>query len=225
VPPGYIQPEESAYSPDLKWPKVDKELGKAFGLLDQQTEKPTYPKLSFTPEGFHPAKPEFAGRVLLIYLWNPEIYETYGGNPNVMDTMDQLQRRYPRDLAVIGALVPVKNIDPQRAQNNGQQGAADQEALDKQVKKYREFLTRRTYSHTLASDLSGSSIGSLGNAQSGGHAFPIPGAMLVSTDGTIRWMGWIGGPDYKYALDQILATDPGVKARRIADQKYLERNR
>jgi thiol-disulfide isomerase/thioredoxin len=224
IPPGFNQPDESAYSPDLKWPKVDKELGKAFGLLDQQTEKPLYPKLNFAPEGFHPSKPEFAGRVTVIYIWNPDIYETFGGSPNVMDTMDQLQRRYPRDLAVIGALVPVKSIDPQRAQNN-QQAEAEAEQWEKQYKKYRDFLTRRTYSHTLAADASGSSIGSLSNGQNAGRAFPIPGAMLVSTDGTIRWIGWIGGPDYKYALDQILATDPGVKARRAADEKFLERNR
>jgi peroxiredoxin len=224
VPPGYVQPGEAAYSEDLKWPKVDTELGKAFGLLDQQSETPLYPKLNFTPEGYHHSKPEFAGRVTLIYVWNPDIYETFGGTPSVMDTMDQLQRRYPRDLTVIGALIPVKSIDPQRAQNN-QQAEAEAEQWDKQFKKYREFLTRRTYAHTLAVDASASSIGSLGNGQNSGKAFPIPGAMLVSTDGTIRWIGWIGGPDYKYALDQILATDPGVKARREADEKYLERNR
>jgi hypothetical protein len=224
VPPGYIQPDEAAYSPDLKWPKVDKELGKAFGLIDQQGDKPLYPKLNFTPEGFHPSKPEFAGRVTLIYLWNPDIYETFGGTPSVMDTMDQLQRRYPRDLVVIGALVPTRSIDPQRG-NNGMQTEAEQAALEKQSRKYREFLTRRAYSHTLAADMSGSSIGSLSGAQGGGKAFPIPGAMLVSSDGTVRWVGWIGTPDYKYALDQILATDPGVKARRAADQKYVEQHR
>jgi hypothetical protein len=223
VPPGFNQPDESAYSPDLKWPKVDKELGKAFGLVDQQSDKPLYPKLNFTPEGFHPSKPEFAGRVLVIYLWNPEIYESFGGSPPVMETMDQLQRRYPRDLAVIGALVPVKSLDPNR--NQGMQTEADQEALDKQIKKYREFLTRRTYSHSLAADISGSSIGSLSSNQGGGKAFPLPGCMLVSTDGTVRWVGWIGSADYRYALDQILATDPGVKARRAADQKFLERKR
>lgn len=214
VPPGYTAPDEGAYE-NVKWPKMNKELGKSFGLLDQQTEKPLTPSLSFEPHGFHPRPPVTEGRATLIYLWHPDLYMSYNG---VMSQMDTLQRQYPRDLAVIGALVPVEKLDPQRA-NQGQQQDAE-EQMEKLHKKYLNFVKARTYEHVLAADLAGSAFGSI--SQQGSTAFPLPGAMLVSTDGIIRWVGWINGPDFKYAVDTMLANDPGVKARREADRKYIE---
>jgi hypothetical protein len=46
--------------------------------------------------------------------------------------------------------------------------------------------------------------------------------MVVSTDGIIRWVGFSNSSDFKYAIDTVLANDPGVKARREADRKYIE---
>jgi thiol-disulfide isomerase/thioredoxin len=217
VPPGYAAPGEQAYE-EAKWPKVETELGKAFGLLDQTTGKPLFPELGFEPEAYHPRAPITEGRVTLIYLWHPDLHFTYNG---VMDKMDVLQRQYPRDLAIVGAVLPPEKLDPQRA-NSGQQQDPEEE-MEKLLKKYRNFVNARTYEHALAADLSGSAFGSI--AQQGSVVFPLPGAMLVSTDGIIRWVGGINGRDFKYAVDTMLANDPGVKARREADRRYIEATR
>jgi peroxiredoxin len=212
VPPGYSKPSEGAYK-DRAWPKMDKQFAREMGLMDQQSEKMLEPALSFEPHGYHPKAPVTDGRVILIYWWHPDYYMTY--NP-VMSQMDLLQRKYPRDLAVIGAMLPPDKID--RNANQGQQNQEEQ--LGKLHKKYTSFIASRTYEHALAADMAGTSINSISSQNS--QAFPLPGAMLVSTDGIIRWVGWTNRSDFQYAIDSILAADPGIKARREADRKYIE---
>jgi hypothetical protein len=212
VPPGFNMPAEAAFK-HVGWPKVDETLGKDYGLIDQNGKK-VEPKLNFTPHGFHPARPELQGRAIVIYLWNPDMLESYS---TTMPQMDQLQQKYSRDLAVIGALVPVRTLDAQR-----NQGQEDQEPADKLMKRYQAFASSRAFKHTLAADLAGSAMASLGGSQGGSTKFPIPGAMIVSTDGVIRWVGATNGRGFEYAVDTILASDPGIRARRAADRAFIE---
>jgi thiol-disulfide isomerase/thioredoxin len=211
VPPGYAQPSEQAYK-DVKWPKVEKELGKTFGLLDQDG-KALEPKLAFAPTIWHPRKPESTGRLQVIYFWHPEVHVSYS---TAMPQMDRLQEQHLRDLAVVGALIGEKVLDPEKA--NQQQ--SEEENFEKLKKKYEGFIASRRYSHALAVDLPATCLQSLTN-QSGQRNFPVPGAMIVSTDGTIRWMGWINSSDFRSALDRMLANDPGVQKRRKLDDDYI----
>ena len=43
-------------------------------------------------------------------------------------------------------------------------------------------------------------------------------AMLVSSDGKVRWIGDPWSPDLPIAIDKIAAIDPAVKARRQAEE-------
>jgi hypothetical protein len=212
VPPGYSPQGEKAYK-DAKWPSIEKELGKNFGLLDQDG-KHLEPKLAFQPTVWYPKKPETIGRVQVIYFWHPDLHMTYSP---VMNQMDLLQEQHLRDLAVIGALIGEKVLNPEK--QNTQQ-ADDEAEIEKLKKKYESFVKSRTYSHTLAVDLSMTCLSGL-NTQNGSRNFPVPGAMIVSTDGTIRWMGWTNGPDFKSALDKVLANDPGIQKRRALDRAYI----
>jgi peroxiredoxin len=213
VPPGYSPQPEKAYK-DAKWPTIEKELGKNFGLLDQDG-KNLEPKLAFQPTIWYPKKPETQGRVQVIYFWHPDLHMTYSP---VMNQMDLLQEQNLRDLAVIGALIGEKVLNPEK--QNSQQAESEDE-FAKLKKKYEGFVKSRTYAHTLAVDLTMTCLASL-NTQNGSRNFPVPGAMIVSTDGTIRWMGWTNSPDFRSALDRVLSSDPGIRKRRALDREYIE---
>lgn len=49
----------------------------------------------------------------------------------------------------------------------------------------------------------------------------IPHVFIMSTDGTVRWQGHPAQPDFQRVIDQIVNVDPGVKARRSAEQIYI----
>lgn len=211
VPPGYIPPPAGAYK-NVDWPKLDQAMSEKFGLWDDQAKKFKATKISFTPLGYFPNKPELQGRAIVIYVWHPDLLESYS---KVMPQMDLLQQSHQRDLAVIGAAVPLKSIDPQRGNNNGQ----NEETLQKLRPKYEAFIASRTFKHSLAADFSGTSISSV----SGGQNFPLPGAMVISSDGVIRWIGYSNSPDFKYAIETIIAVDPAVQARKKADREFIEK--
>ncbi len=212
VPPGYVHPQASDYK-NVAWPKMDTELAKKVGLYDETTKKFKEVKLAFTPPAYYPAKPEIQGRAIVIYVWHPDVTQSYA---KVMPQMDELQTRYERDLAVIGAAISMKTLRP-----NGQQ--VEEESLPKLAQKYANFIQSRKYSHALAPDFQGTSLAPiLGSGGGSGDGFPLPGAMVVSSDGIIRWIGWSDGPDFKYAIETIVAVDPAVKARRAADRAFIE---
>lgn len=219
VPPGYLPPGENAYK-DVKWPSMEKELGKTWGLLDNDG-KALEPKSAFQPIVWYPKRPETTGRVQVIYFWHPDLNITYSG---VMNSMDQLQEQHQRDIAITGALIGLKVLKGEN--NNGSQNT-DEETFEKLKKKYDNFVSNRKYSHALGVDIAMTCLAGL-NAQNGGQKFPVPGAMIVSSDGTIRWMGWtydnLGRmtADFRAALDKAIENDPGVRARRAADRAYIE---
>jgi thiol-disulfide isomerase/thioredoxin len=213
VPPGYSTPPESAYKA-VEWPKISDEAGRDFGLVDQQGGggKRLEPKLNFSPANYYPSKPETQGRALVIYFWHPEMFSSYNG---VMPVMDRLQQSNPRDVAVVGDVVPIGKLDPQRANNNPQ----EQDQAERLVKRYQQFVGSRRFYHTLAVDPQATGLAAT-SGQNGGNK--APGAIIVSSDGVVRWAGDPTSSDFRYAIDSVLANDPGVRARREADRKFIE---
>jgi hypothetical protein len=213
LPPGYSQPVEAVYKIS-EWPKMDEQRGRDFGLLDTNGKR-VEPRLNFAPQGYYPSKPEVQGRAQVIYFWHPDVVASYDKS---MTQMDLLQQQYPRDLVVIGSVLVANKLDAQRNTNDPNK----QEDVEKLLKRYQAFVGSRNFRHTFAADFQGTSWGSIG--QSGSNKIPIPGAMVVSSDGVIRWVGFSNGPDFRYAVDTVLANDPGIRARRELDQKYIETN-
>jgi hypothetical protein len=210
VPPSFTKPGDDAYK-EATWPKIGEKEGKDYGLTDSES-KPLSPKFAFAPQGYFPSKPETVGRVTVCYLWNPEILTSFD---KVLPMMDQLQVSMARDLAVIGAVVPAGKLDTSRQLQFGQTA----EPPEKMVAKVKEFMATRTFRHTLAADASASSLA--GMAGMGSIHPSIPFVLIVSSDGLVRWAGNPTTADFRYALESVLANDPGVAARRAADQKYL----
>jgi len=53
------------------------------------------------------------------------------------------------------------------------------------------------------------------------HIQGLPTAIILSTDGKIRWMGHPASPRFDAALRSVISNDPGVKARRDAEREFL----
>jgi hypothetical protein len=47
----------------------------------------------------------------------------------------------------------------------------------------------------------------------------IPHVVVMSTDGIIRWQGNPLDPKFRKTVEEVIAADPGVKARRAAENK------
>lgn len=214
VPPGYVQPDPEAYTA-AKWPTFQApEAGRAVGLVDQNG-KPVAPPLNFQPTQWFPAEPPVAGRVIVIYLWHPEIRESY----RVFGEMDALQRSHPRDLAVIGALTPLRNLRGNQSFNE-----VNEETTETLGAKLAQFMRARNFEHAVAADFGATAFLSMPqNTGGGGGGEGLhPRVIVASSDGSIRFIGWYERHTLRTWLDAILAADPGVAARRRADRVFIE---
>jgi peroxiredoxin len=211
LPPDFNPPAAAAYK-GLDWPKMSGEAAKQMGLVDDKDE-PHDTKLAFKPTRFYPSLPETRGRASIVYLWNPRARWTY---EQVMPQMDQLQQAHARDLVIVGAYVPLAESDEQK-----------KEKPDAMSKQFDAFTSSRTFRHTIAFDPGSTALSTLGSR--GGNDIVSNTrptlAIVSSSDGIIRWVGSVGSPGFKHAIDTVLAVDPGVKARQDADRAFIERKK
>jgi len=213
VPPGYIPPTEEAYKRE-GWPKTKDEVRQMLqwdrnrGNEEEEEEELRSVDLSGMPV-WYPKAPEMTGRIRIVYVWHPDWPPSYSN----LTQWDQLQRQLGRDAVVIGACVPIKNLKRDNSSRD-----RDEEDFEKLAKRVSEYVTSRRFDHYLTGDFGGTIMGSIGDSA----AMPVPGAIVISSDGNIRWVGWAFQGDFRLAIDKALAEDPGVKARREADRQYIE---
>jgi hypothetical protein len=212
VPPDFNQPPATAYK-GLDWPKITGEKAKEWGLVDDKGE-PREARLSFKPMTFYPSPPESRGRASVIYLWNPKYRNTY---ENIMPAMDQLQAAHARDLVVVGAMIPIHD------ENSSED---KKEKPDVMVKQFETVTKSRSFRHSIALDAAGTATSNFGSKNAKELLITPPTfAIISSSDGVIRWAGSIGSASFKYAIETVLAVDPGVKARQDADRAFIERKK
>lgn len=209
VPPGYELPGEDAYRL-APWPKLPEEYGKSIGLLDQSGNRVDV-KLAITPAQWTPTPPTFEGRAVVVYLWNPELRESY----TVFNMMDQVQQKYIRDLVVIGAYTPLSTLS-----NTAPGFGATPPDEEQLAARLLSFVRSRNFKHTLAADFGGSAAGSV--PQGPTREIRHPRCIIASSDGTIRWIGTATDPSFDSWLTAVLRADPGVRARQQADRLFIE---
>ncbi|GIW73649.1 MAG: hypothetical protein KatS3mg103_0171 [Phycisphaerales bacterium] len=226
IPEWGIPPQDPILYEDAKWPtrwrEYEEWVGAEFGrrgdgdglpIVDFNTELVTW----LTP------KPELNGRVRVVYFWAHNIADSYA---RVQPFMDQLQRRYGRDVAVIGAAVPIVTVE-----------GYDQSELERQIEEFGRTLVesteRSSYRHAIAFDreweLLAASLGKQNYGDQMGRElarnFRWPVAIIYSSDNTVRWVGNPLDDRFKVALNRVIEQDPAVKLRRLRDEAYLARIR
>jgi hypothetical protein len=122
--------------------------------------------------------------------------------------MDRLQTQHGRDVAIVGAAAFITKdqnsstlVDPKEA-----------------LKKVQTFIASRSFDHTLTMYQDGM-VGPRENLRDNEFS---PWAVVASSNGVIRWSGSPNSPGFIAALEQVIAADPAVKARRAAEAEYIK---
>ncbi|GJQ28645.1 MAG: hypothetical protein HBSAPP03_05290 [Phycisphaerae bacterium] len=210
-------PEVSFEEPSMevykaaKWPKPPEDQNARQQVAPGETYDPfaDLPKFTIPDTAWFPMKPQGKGRITVCYFWHPDSRFTL----SQIDPFEMLQRQLGRDAYVVGILSPLGDNSGQSTLNMKPEFIAES---------FRKFVTQKGLRHTFAADPDGSLFEmtkkSYQNLSSG---FPIPWGFIVSSDGTMHWWGHLNSAAGRAALDKILAVDPGVIARRKAEDEHI----
>jgi thiol-disulfide isomerase/thioredoxin len=199
----FTMPLPEAYK-DVKWPKMPRDPN----APPEDPKNPDPPIVMNTPDvGFYPKKPEMNGRAILMYFWNPDVRSSFA----VMPQMDQIQKMYQRDLVVIGVVSPIRSANNQEAKLDGD--------VEKIQKKLEEFTKTYNLGHTQLIDLQGTLLQTATNRNQ--NTILLPWGASMSSDNVLRWGGWLALPQAEGAFDRVLAVDPGIQARKRAEEEYI----
>ena len=194
-------PEDYANAP---WPKLEKANKDSSSDEKEGPKSLTLP----TPGSCYPKDPQTKGRAIIMYIWSPKVRASY---ENLLRDMDLEQKKYGRDVAVIGGMVDFRPRD-----SNNEEPAADPQKLIEQAQKFAKSMSLE---HAIT--LYTGNIGGRDFNNDSGSEVRIPWVAVCSSDGVVRWEGPPSAPAYKAAIEGVLRADPGVKARRAAEEKYL----
>jgi len=171
-------------------------------------------------------KPSFSGRVTVMYMWSPNLPQSYRG---VQEYMNQVQKDYGRDVAVVGTVVPILSGDARDLRRNQQALADAQKNMEESIRK---AMTELAFEHAVAVDADYEWFATLTD-QAGASAsqlirnlrrnYPFPIVVLISSDSTARWLGNPLDDRFRAALDQMVRVDPAVQIRRRLDDQYITR--
>lgn len=201
----FADPTPEAYAA-APWPKPEKASREDSSSGDGQGPKSiTLP----APGSCFPSDPLTKGRAVIMYIWSPKVRSSY---ENLLRDMDLEQKRYGRDVAVIGGMVDLRERD---SSGNEEQNV-DPLKLIEQAKKFSKNMSLEHAITLYAGNIGGRDF----NSDSGSEV-RIPWVAVCSSDGVVRWEGPPSAPAYRAAIEGVLRADPGVKARRAAEEKYL----
>ncbi len=202
----FQMPLPEAYAKEkVKWPYQPRPE-------NSQPEDPKNPDppvtIALPDAGYFPEKPNTKGKAVLLYFWHPDLPQTY----QLFEPMDNLQRRHRRDLVVIGVMSPLKV----KSANNQEYKLEDDPA--KLREKIESIMSKQRIAHYMTLDLDGSLVKTVMNKE---NEIIIPWGAVVSTDNVMRFGGFMGLSWFRGALDRVLEVDPGILARRAAEDEFL----
>ncbi|MCC6229316.1 MAG: hypothetical protein IT432_08835 [Phycisphaerales bacterium] len=200
----FADPTPEAYAA-APWPNPEKATRDSSSGENQGPKSLTPP----APGTCFPKDPAVKGRAIIFYVWSPKVRSSY---ENLLRDMDLEQKKYGRDVAVIGAMADLRDRD-----SNSENQGTDPQKLIEQAQK---FAKNMSIEHTIT--LYTANIGGRDfSGESFGSDISIPWVAVCSSDGVVRWEGPPSAPAYKAAVEGVLRADPGIKARRAAEEKYL----
>lgn len=206
----FTKPSPEAYA-GVDWPKIDEALLREAESLDELT--PAMP----IPDGeWLNGKPSADGKVIVVYTWHPVARNTVN---DLMLRMEDLHKQRGRDVAVMGVMIPLSDND--RSQDRG--GLIVDKTRDVPITAdgVRFAIGERRLTQPL---IPGAAFTApqIGRNNSNQDTGVIGMVYIASTDGRIRravhWTQW---SQVQQAIDHLLRVDPGVKARRQAEEAYI----
>jgi len=222
----FTRPSPTAYT-GAAWPEIY--IESQFG--GERERMPTW-QAAVPAAGWVGDRPHTDGRVTVLYLWHPYIYDSY------FRTMPMIDRSitivHGRDVAVAGLLTAF--TDELRGQNTSGTGGIPP-ALDRLINDpmyldgiVRGIVREQSPRHPLIVDPSGAQYDALVAGRSNEYGtgrqeeLTLPWGFIISSDGFVRYYGAIND-DFRAVLRTVIEVDPGVAARREAEQAFIRRNR
>jgi thiol-disulfide isomerase/thioredoxin len=203
----FTPPAPDAYE-KANWPKMPRDETKREELAYLEPRE-----VELAETNWYPKKPETKGRVVVVYFFHPRFSITY---ENLMPLIDRLQRRYGRDVVFVGAAFPFDAISNVRLLKEDK----DPEKLAEMIEK---FVKGRQFDHYLTVDADKAMYQAIHKKDSEEELLP-PMLGIITSDGYARWWQSKAVVNWEAALDQMVANDPGVRARRAAEQDWIRKN-
>lgn len=199
-------PKEDDYNA-VKWPPRPQDDSKIQN--DPKAELPSK-QIPLPSTGWYPSKPELKGRAVLVYEWTPHGSFTY---EQFMPEMDDLQRKYGRDLVIVGVMCNFESVGSAKL-------TPDQRDPKKLMDRFDEICRTRKFEHYLVPSLDSEPYKIINQDSA---ASPWPAMMVLSSDGWCRWWQHEKAKINGFAaLDEIIKKDPGIIARRRVEEEWLK---
>lgn len=231
----FTPPGEEAYS-SAAWPQKREDES---SRQNRRWDQPSGPvKVNLDRElDWRPSFPaQTDGRAVLIYLFGPDIITdaARGGYSAVrlFQSMDQLQAAHARDLLVIGVMIQADADTRSGRQQDQSQATRNAEEA---ARKFDVIANELPVNHVRVNDFGQRIVTSQLTPDNGPQArgggrntgFWLPYHILVSSDGIVRWHGNTSitrerNAEWDAALAAVLRVDPGVVARRAAEEAYIK---
>lgn len=210
----FTAPTPEQYA-STNWPKIDEELLENASSLEELTPPFTVPDGEWMN-----GKPDTEGKVIVAYIWHPAARHVMN---SLMPKMESLHKQQGRDVAVMGFMMPVAD---ERRNNRGGGGLITDEFRDIPItmEGMKRGIGSRQYTHSLM-PIGGSPLPDVGDARRSRNNIDMLGRVIVvSSDGRVRrsvedYREWAS---VQQAVDHLLRVDPGVRARREAERRYIQ---
>jgi hypothetical protein len=206
-------PEKEAYE-KVKWPYRVKGEGKyEFDKFsDKLIHEPPSIHIPEEESNYKPFFPQTKGKLTVLYFVDPKRRSTL----NILPTMNNLQELYKRDAAMV--CVTAK-FGIEAFGINAEDAA---KLVERNGPLVSEILRTRNMNHPIMENLNGLTAEKLKNLEIYGTSWEDAAVCLIlSTDGTVRWIGHPAEGQFKTQMDELIRVDPGVQARRKAEDAKL----
>lgn len=197
----FSAPSPEAYDKAF-WPTKNEKEG--ISGTDYQTQQVPF---SFeavqwlnTPEG---KSPDLIGKVVIVDFWATWCVPC----KKAMPLIDEMQRTFRDDLQVVG----VSGFKFGGA-TSGEEAEKYPQGESRPI--VQAFLREHNSEYAHAYDVGSAIIKKI-------QVQGIPMIFVLSTDGVVRWQGNPHQPHFRTIVKQIIDNDPGVAARRAAEQKAI----
>lgn len=197
----FAEPTAEMYDKARGWPKKERDPNRSSG--DETAIK----ILQMPATGaYYKNDPKLKGRAIVVYVWSPDLRSSY---EKIMPMMEQIQRQRGRDISVIGAMLRVEDPNTRQPTDTTPPGDLIKRFIDEQGIEHSQTVYNP---------------GMIGNVEQNSTTW-IPYVVVASSNGVIRWEGNPNRDGFRAAIEQVLTADPGVKARREAEEAYIKKQK
>lgn len=207
-------PEKEVYE-GVKWPYRVKGEGRyEFDKLsDKLIHEPPSMTIPEEPENYKPFAPLTKGKLAVLYFIDPKVR----GSLNILPTMNTLQELYKRDAVMIGVTAKFG------IEAFGMSAEDAAKLVERNGPLVDEILRTRPMNHAMMLNINGLTISKLREISLFGNNMDDAAVcVILSTDYTIRWIGHPAEDGFKTQMNALIKVDPGVKARRTAEDAKLK---